>query len=152
MKISQAFTKVSQLYMDTAPIIYFTEQREGYVDKMRAILTYVADGHMDSVTCAVTLPETLIKPLQNQDMPLVQLYRNLFYNTQGFNVLPVTVAIGERAAQLRAKYQLRTPDALHVATALDSGCEAFLTNDLGLRRVTELAVLVLDDLELDPSD
>jgi predicted nucleic acid-binding protein len=43
---------------------------------------------------------------------------------------------------------LRTPDALQIATALEAGCEAFLSNDAGLRRVTELRVLILDDLEL----
>jgi predicted nucleic acid-binding protein len=50
-------------------------------------------------------------------------------------------------AELRARDQLRTPDALQVASALGAGCEAFLTNDLALRRVTELHVLVLGELE-----
>lgn len=43
---------------------------------------------------------------------------------------------------------LRTPDALQIAAALVAGCEAFLTNDAGLKRVTELRVLVLDELEM----
>jgi predicted nucleic acid-binding protein len=42
---------------------------------------------------------------------------------------------------------LRLPDALQIAVALEAGCEAFLTNDLTLKRVVELRVLVLDDLE-----
>jgi hypothetical protein len=35
-----------------------------------------------------------------------------------------------------------------VAAALAAGCNAFLTNDLGLKRVTELPILVLDELEV----
>jgi len=54
----------------------------------------------------------------------------------------------KRAATLRAKYNLRTPDALQVATALEFDCQAFLTNDIALKRVTELRVLILDELEL----
>jgi predicted nucleic acid-binding protein len=50
---------------------------------------------------------------------------------------------------LRARYNLRTPDALHVATRIDATCDAFLTNDAGIKRVIEIAVLVLDELELD---
>jgi predicted nucleic acid-binding protein len=46
---------------------------------------------------------------------------------------------------LRARYNLRTPDALQVATALVRRCEAFLTNDARLKRVTEIRVLTLDD-------
>jgi hypothetical protein len=47
-----------------------------------------------------------------------------------------TTYVAERAAELRARYNLRTPDALQVATALVRRCEAFLTNDARLKRVT----------------
>jgi len=43
---------------------------------------------------------------------------------------------------------LRTPDALQIATALNAGCTAFLTNDFRLQLVTEIRVLVLDEMEL----
>jgi predicted nucleic acid-binding protein len=51
-----------------------------------------------------------------------------------------------------APHNLRTPDALHVAAGIDARCDAFLTNDTGMKHVTEIAVLVLDELELDPSE
>ncbi len=60
----------------------------------------------------------------------------------------ISVAAAERAAALRARYHLRLPDALQIAVALEAGCEAFLTNDRALKRVAELRVLVLDELEL----
>ncbi|WP_404987325.1 type II toxin-antitoxin system VapC family toxin [Candidatus Hadarchaeum sp.] len=55
-------------------------------------------------------------------------------------------AIAERAADLRARYGLRTPDALQVATALHAGATAFLTNDARLKAVRELEVVLLDEL------
>jgi predicted nucleic acid-binding protein len=63
-------------------------------------------------------------------------------------MFPVSLAIADSAARLRARYNLRTPDALHVATAINAGCQAFLTNDNTLKRVTELSILILDDLEI----
>ena len=57
-------------------------------------------------------------------------------------------AVVELAAEARARYNLALTDAFQVAVALGAGCDAILTNDLGMRRVTELTVLVLDDLEL----
>jgi predicted nucleic acid-binding protein len=63
-------------------------------------------------------------------------------------LVAVDTTIAERAADLRARWRIRTPDALQIATALDAGCQAFLTNDHALRRVTDLQILVLDDLEL----
>lgn len=68
-------------------------------------------------------------------------------NTSQITIWPVSVAIAERAAHLRAQYRLRTPDAIHIATAMIAGCDAFLTNDLNLKRVQEIRVLVLEELE-----
>ncbi len=39
-----------------------------------------------------------------------------------------------------------TPDALQIAAALHRGCQAFLTNDITLKRVTNVQVLILDEL------
>ena len=43
-------------------------------------------------------------------------------------------------------YNIRLPDALQIAAALAAGCEAFLTNDGGLKRVSEIKVLVVSEL------
>jgi len=80
---------------------------------------------------------------------------SLFYQTEvvellngaEFSLLAVTAQIAETAASLRSRYNIRTPDALHLATALDAGCAAFLTSDLGLKRVTEITILVLEELD-----
>jgi len=50
---------------------------------------------------------------------------------------------------LRAQYSLTLLDALQIAAALSAGCEALLTNDVRLQRVTELRVIVLAELEAD---
>lgn len=53
--------------------------------------------------------------------------------------------IARKAAELRAKYNLTLTDTIQVATALSSECDAFLTNDIALKRVSELNILVLDE-------
>ena len=71
--------------------------------------------------------------------------------TGNFTLLPIDRAVAEIAADVRARYRLRTPDALQVAAALSAGCEALVTNDTTLSRVTAppvFRVLVLDELEL----
>ena len=61
-------------------------------------------------------------------------------------LLPITQPILREAARLRATTKLRTPDALHAATALQAGCVLFVTNDVGFRGVASLPLVVLDDL------
>ena len=77
-----------------------------------------------------------------------QEYRDILVNSGDYTLVAITTAVADSAAGLRARYNLRTPDALHVATAIQSSCDALLTNDAGLKRVRELPVLVLDELEL----
>ena len=87
-------------------------------------------------------------PLIKKQSHYVSEYRAMLLNTQSILTIPMNSIVAERAAELRAKYGLKTPDALHVATALETGSQAFLTNDLALKRVTEIQVLVLDELEV----
>ncbi len=150
MTLRATLATIQRLYVDTAPFIYYTERREGYVETMHTIFLAVAQGQIHVDTSVITLVETLMKPLQNHDLPLAERYRQMFYRTQHVTLLPLSASVAERAADLRARYNLRTPDALHVATALDAGCDAFLTNDRGIKRVTDIRVLVLDELDRDP--
>ena len=60
----------------------------------------------------------------------------------------ISAEIGDRAAQIRVKYNLALIDALQIATALVAGCEAFLTNDVQLMRVTEVKIIVVSELEV----
>lgn len=53
---------------------------------------------------------------------------------------------GIKAASLRAQYNLSLMDALQIAVALLSSCDAFLTNDLQLRRVSDMRILVMETL------
>ena len=65
----------------------------------------------------------------------------------GSLIVPATQPILREGARLRAVVtSLRTPDALHAATARLNGCVQFITNDLDFRRVPGLPVVVLRDL------
>ncbi|HET7321991.1 MAG TPA: PIN domain-containing protein, partial [Longimicrobiaceae bacterium] len=48
------------------------------------------------------------------------------------------------AAQLRARYGVRRPDALQLAAAVSTGCTAFLTNDRRLPNIAGMKVVTLD--------
>jgi predicted nucleic acid-binding protein len=150
VRIGDALSDVELLGIETAPFIYFTEKRPGYVDKVRAIFQFWIEHELTLITSTIALTECLVKPLRDGDTTLVAAYSDLFETTDGLHLVSVNAAVARRAADLRARYNLKTPDALHVATALEAGCDAFLTNDADLKRVSELRVLVLEDLELDP--
>lgn len=61
--------------------------------------------------------------------------------------MPIDDQIANQAAELRARYGLALPDSFQIAIAILSGCDAFLTNDLALKRVTEISAIVLDEMD-----
>lgn len=150
MRISDALDGIQRLRVETAPYIYYVENHPIYAEKVDAILQFVEAMAIEIRTSVITLTETLMKPIQVSDQSLIDTYHELLTETDYIQLISVTPDLAAKAAHLRARYNLRTPDALHVASAIESGCNAFLTNDLGLKRVTELRMLVLDELELDP--
>ncbi len=152
MKISDALEGVQRLYTETAPLIYYVEENPTYVAKMNAIIEAIEDRPIEAVSSVITLTEVLTYPLKLGNTRLEREYRDILLHSGGFRLLTITARIAESAAALRARYNLRTPDALHVAAGIDARCDAFLTNDTGIKRVTEIAVLVLDELELDLSE
>ncbi len=148
MKLDDALAGVARLGLDTAPIIYYIEAHPRYEAQVEHIFDLIAGANLTGVTSAITLTEVLVQPLLHNNTQLQQEYRDLLLHSDHFEVTSIDTIIAERAADLRARYGLRTPDALQIAAALISGCQAFLTNDTKLGRVVELRVLVLENLEL----
>jgi predicted nucleic acid-binding protein len=152
MKISEALHAVQNLYIDTAPLIYYVEVNPNYIAKMDIIVDAIESKAFTAYSAVLTLTEVLVHPLRKGNDRLKQQYHNILVENADIQLLPLTARIAESAADLCARYNLRTPDALHVAAAIDKGCDAFLTNDVRLNRIKEIAVLVLDELELDSQE
>ncbi len=146
ISVNKALEEVQRLFFDTAPLIYFVEENVIYLNRVKAILALVDVGKIDSFTSVLTLTEILPLPMRSGDAVLIQKHRDFLLHSQNLSLLKVDISIAMQAAELRSKYNLRTADALQIASAISANCDAFLTNDKQIRRVTELRVLILDDL------
>ena len=91
------------------------------------------------VTCAMVRLETLTKPTQNNDHTLLNDYRR-FYRT-GCQSWAITEATFDLALALRARHRLKSPDAVNLACAIESGCDVFLINDRDYKTVTEIRIV-----------
>jgi predicted nucleic acid-binding protein len=147
MKIGDALKNVTQLFLDTAPVIYYVEQNPHYVSSTQPIFERIDNGSLIAVVSPVTLAECLVVPFRTGSVKLQQDFMDLLLRGQNTVFASIDGVCAERAAEMRARYNLTLLDALQVATAVSAGCEALLTNDGTLRRVTEVRILVLDELE-----
>jgi len=137
---------IPKIYFDSAPIIYYTEDRIPFADIIEKVMQYIIQNNIQIVTSVISVSECLTKPIRENDTKLITIYERFFEQTQNMNVIDISFPIARKSADLRAQYGLRTPDALHIATAIIAGCQAFLTNDIALKRINELKVWVLDDI------
>jgi predicted nucleic acid-binding protein len=132
--------------LDTTPLIYFLETRSPHYPLVRAFFRKVDRGDFSVVTSMVTVLEVLVHPWRTGNTALAARYRNILLRNANLATIPLSAAIADRAAGLRARYNLSTPDAVQLATAIAQGASHFLTNDAQLARVSGIRVLVLDDL------
>jgi predicted nucleic acid-binding protein len=132
--------------LDTTPLIYFIEENPTYLELVSPFFEAIDQGEVNAVTSIVTLLEVLVHPFQHGDAALVQQYRDILLNAQGLTTILLSQDIAEEAARLRAAHNIRTPDAIQMATAIYVGASHFLTNDARLPSLPELKVLVLDQV------
>jgi predicted nucleic acid-binding protein len=132
--------------IDTAPLIYYIERNPQYLATVRPFFQALDGGRFTAVSSVITLAEVLVHPLRVGNPQLAQRYRRILQRAPNITTLAVTAHIAEEAAQLRATYNLRTPDALQIATAHNAGAAYFLTNDSRFSRVQGITVLDVDSL------
>lgn len=115
------------IYLDSCVLIYAVED-DG--ERGAAVRQRLADAGEEVVAISpLVMLECLVGPLRAGDLALADHYRAAF---DRLRVLDSGVAEHERAAELRARHGLRTPDALHLASAQLSGCRELWTNDARL--------------------
>ena len=147
MNIEESLQDVTHLFIDTAPVIYYVEQNSKYLETARGVFNSIREGTLIAVTSPITLSECLVRPYRLGQTQLQQYFIDVIVNGNNTIFVPIdNPNIALEAAKIRAKYNLQLPDAFQIAVALTAECEAFLTNDAVFRRVTELSILLLDEL------
>jgi predicted nucleic acid-binding protein len=134
-----------RLGLDTSIFIYHIQADSPFSGAADQVLDRLKLSSATGVTSVLTLTELLVKPYQLGRSDLAVRYEVLVRAIPNLAIVDTDAGIARQAAALRAAYQLRTADAVQVASALEHGATAFVTNDIRLRRITRLSVIVLAD-------
>jgi len=68
---------------------------------------------------------------------------DVFFSGVEISMIEGTTAVVELATEIRAKYNLKTPDALLYASAMEAGAKVFLTGDRVFARFSDVEVEIL---------
>jgi predicted nucleic acid-binding protein len=119
------------VYFDTNPLIYLTEANPALKARIGQLLTQLEAASAHYITSELALTEVLVHPLRHKNTPLVEAYARLFDSL--VKPLPISRQVLILTAQLRAdRPSLKTPDAIHIATATLAKADAFVSGDAGI--------------------
>jgi predicted nucleic acid-binding protein len=138
---------VEAIFLDTAPVIYYVEAHATFGEIVEPLFEMLDASDLRAVTSPVTLAEAMVLPLRANDSELWLLFQELLISGPSMRMQQIDGTVGLRAARIRAEHNVTLTDAFQLAAAIEAGCDAFLTNDSDLRRVTEIRVLILSDFE-----
>jgi predicted nucleic acid-binding protein len=130
--------------LDADCTIYFVEQNPVWGPKITARLAALRAAGDEIAVSDLARTDCLTKPLAQGDVAVVADYQ-AFFADPDIRVLPLTAAVCERAARIRAAsgFKLKVPDCLHLAAAVEHGCGLFLTHDSLLKQCKDIAVEIL---------
>jgi predicted nucleic acid-binding protein len=128
----------STVLVDTAPWIYLLQDHPDFAPRFAGLFEAAEAGTLRLALTPITLAEVLSGPHKAGQTALAARYEQALTQFEWVNLSP---AIANLAAQLRARYGLKLPDALQLAAALDIGAAALVTHDRDFSKVEGLPVL-----------
>ncbi len=86
--------------------------------------------------------ECRVKPLCERQTSLLKAFDEYFNDVIGL-VMALTPEVIDKATELRAEYNFKTPDSIHLAAAIIGKCDVFLTNDYRLKKCQAIDIEII---------
>jgi predicted nucleic acid-binding protein len=135
----------SNVYIDTPIFIYTLENHPDFYPLLKPLWAKFEQNEV-SISCSeLIITEALVSPLRGGNVNSIANCEQLMFHA-GISLIPIDRSILHSATNLRVRYRLKTPDAIHAATARSIGCNRFITNDKGFRNIAGLPVSILSEL------
>jgi predicted nucleic acid-binding protein len=142
--------KHKRVLIDTSVWIYHFERHALFGEHARQVIERLEDGEFRGIASELTLLELTVKPLQLGRQDAADDYETLLSYFPNLELQPISRVILLEAAGLRARYRLRTPDAIQLATGLQAGATLAITNDEAWRDLPMIETIVLSDFGKQP--
>ena len=150
MEINGFYKKLNGLKsfcIDSSILIYHLEIIKPYDTLTKVLIEKIAGGELFCNISSLTITELLSKPFRLKDNKKVLVFEEFINSLPNTKIQPVDYNVAKLAASLRGEYNLRTPDSIMLSTALITHSEAFITNDIFLKKseIKNIKILILDE-------
>lgn len=126
--------------LDSCIIIYSIEGVAPFQSTIMDLMQEINETQESILlTSRLAMLECRTRPLRDGDTSLLHKYDG-FFSAKRLMLIEVDSGVLDTATRLRAKYGYRTPDAIHLASALEAGADLFITGDAALKDFAEVPV------------
>lgn len=125
---------------DTSFLILLLQDTSKDDNPASRVLRLLQRRSVKIITSTITLLEILVHPYHYQNRELVDRYFGYMTHQPGLELIPLNAEVADRAAEIRAKYRFKTPDAIQLASAIFGEATLFLTQDKAFRKQKEIAI------------
>jgi predicted nucleic acid-binding protein len=130
------------IYCDSVILMYFFDHTGPFNTRAtHRLAAMAAAGDLIAISDLVRL-EYRIHPARAGNTAKLAVFNN-FCADPNVRLVPITTAVFEQATVIRATHNFKLADSLHLAAAVEAGCDRFLTNDARLSAFTRLVVEAL---------
>lgn len=144
--MSDVLYGISRIFLDSAPVIYFVESHPVYLSLLQPVFSRIEAGEIVAVTSPITLAECLVLPMRLGRTDAIEAFVDMLGGRRSSDFVPIQSGTAKLAADIRSRYNVTLTDAFQVATALEGKCDALLSNDKALSKITDLKVVLVEEL------
>lgn len=145
MGLSDAL-KGRRVYFDTNIFIYLLEGPREFEAQISELAAGMEDRLFDALASDLVLTELLPPLVARNDEAGIRKIHSLLDDSGAFAKIRCSQDVFIQAGYLRGRFGMKTPDALHVAMAIEGRCGVFLTNDKGVKCPEGLQCLRVSEL------
>lgn len=131
----------SRVYIDSNIFIYFIEGVPDFYDQVSDFFELLATVGASIFTNEITIAECIYKPSANNDTIAVAAFKKLFYAKNEVQLIQLNGELSTSAARHGGTLGLKLMDSIHYLSALEAGCDYFITSDKAFRSCPEMTVI-----------
>ena len=137
------------VYLDSNVVITILEHTAPLNRAQRLFIDALETGQVTAISSHLTLAECLVKPMRESNKQAIEAVLQFLEHQEHIELLQVSRDILVKAAEIRAVSGTKLPDAIHLASAVAAGCDAFLSDDKGIRMPASVPRVGFAELNFD---
>lgn len=144
-KFKQAISRYKRVGVDSMGFIYFLEDNPRFGALSEIVFEFAEHNKITIISSVLVLIEVLTGYRKANDEILEQEFKQMMREFPNIEVHNIDYKLIDKVVDLRTKYNIKTPDAIHLAAAIENQAEVFITNDKSLNKIKEIKIICFSD-------